>query len=48
MVHHHDAAFPRNGAVNNKPDAAHHTSHPHYRPGVEPQPRPDHRSTISR
>jgi len=48
MVHHHDAAFPRNGAVNREPDAADHASHPKYCSSVESQPRTDDCSTIAR
>ncbi len=48
MVHHHNAAFPRNGAVNREPDATDHTRHPKRRPGQEPQPRADHCGTIPR
>ena len=48
MVHHDDAAFPRNFAVNRKPHATHHASHPQYRSGVGPEPRADECSTIAR
>ena len=47
MVHHYDAAFPRDGAVNREPDASHYASHPNRRPGVEPQPRADDCCTIA-
>jgi len=48
MVHHHDAAFARNGAVNREPDATDHACHPEYRSSMEPQPRTDECSTLSR
>jgi len=47
MVHHYDAAFPRDGAVNREPDASHYASHPNRRAGVEPQPRADDCCTIA-
>jgi hypothetical protein len=41
MIHHHDTAFPPNGALNRKTDASYHAGHPKRHPGVEPQPRPN-------
>jgi len=48
MIHHDDAAFPRNRAMNREPHARDHAGQPQRRPGVEPQPGADHCCTIAR